>query len=256
MRRRRASAVVLLLAVVNALRPDANMTPTYELLSKRCVNLHTKLQRQVWIGITGGPGAGKSTVAEAVAAMCRDQGVKATALPMDGFHFSKEKLRELDPPDAATLLPVRGAPQTFDAEAFCAAVSAARRTGRCDAWPTYSRELSDPVDGGVVLSGDDAIVLCEGNYLLLGNLDGAEAERWRPLQFDESWFVRPAGGVPEQRNRVVERHLETWTDEKTAAWGAATAREGAEKRADANDVPNAYLVDRCRAFADLEVQSL
>ena len=123
MRRRRASAVVLLLAVVNALRPDANMAPTYELLSKRCVNLHTKLQRQVWIGITGGPGAGKSTVAEAVAAQCRELGVKATALPMDGFHFSKEKLRELDPPDAATLLPLRGAPQTFDAEAFCAAVA-------------------------------------------------------------------------------------------------------------------------------------
>ena len=54
----------------------------------------------------------------------------AQALPMDGFHFSKEKLRELDPPDAATLLPLRGAPQTFDAEAFCAAVADARRTGR------------------------------------------------------------------------------------------------------------------------------
>jgi len=256
MRRRDAAAVLLLAAVVHALQPDKNMGPTYARLAERCVNLQNKLQRQVWIGITGGPGAGKSTVAEAVAAQCRDQGVKATALPMDGFHFSKEKLRELDPPDAATLLPVRGAPQTFDAEAFCAAVSAARRTGRCDAWPTYSRELSDPVDGGVVLSGDDAIVLCEGNYLLLGNLDGAEAERWRPLQFDESWFVRPAGGVPEQRDRVVERHLETWTAAKTAAWGAATAREGAEKRADANDVPNAYLVDRCRGFATLEVESL
>ena len=232
------------------------MAPTSARLAKRCTSLHTKLQRQVWIGITGGPGAGKSTVAEAVAAKCRDLGVQATALPMDGFHFSKARLRELDPPDAVTLLPVRGAPQTFDAEAFCAAVAAARRTGRCDAWPTYSRELSDPVDGGAALSSDDAIVLCEGNYLLLGNLDGAEAERWRPLDFDESWFVRPAGGVPEQRNRVVERHLETWTDEKTAAWGAASAREGAEKRADSNDVPNAYLVDRCRGFACLEVESL
>ena len=182
--------------------------------------------------------------------------IYAQALPMDGFHFSKEKLRDLDPPDAEKLLPLRGAPQTFDAEAFCEAVAKARNTGRCDAWPTYSRELSDPVDGGAVLSDEDAIVLCEGNYLLLGKLDGAEAERWRSLQFDESWFVRPQGGVPEQRNRVVERHLETWTAAKTAAWGAASAREGAEKRADANDVPNAYLVDRCRGFACLEVESL
>jgi len=247
---------LVLLAAVDALQPDVNMRATYQRLSERCMSLHTKLQRQVWIGITGGPGAGKSTVAEAVAAMCTDQGVKATALPMDGFHFSKAKLRDLDPPDASTLLPLRGAPQTFDAEAFCKAVAAARRSGRCDAWPTYSRELSDPVDGGAALSSDDAIVLCEGNYLLLGKLDGAEAERWRPLDFDESWFVRPAGGVPEQRDRVVERHLETWSDAKTQAWGAATAREGAERRADSNDVPNAYLVDRCRAFADLEVESL
>ncbi len=256
MHRHRAATIWLLIAAARALRPDANMAATYKRLAERCVALRESKKRQVWVGITGGPGAGKSTVAEAVAQCCNDLGVRAAALPMDGFHFSKEKLRELDPPDAATLLPLRGAPQTFDAEAFCAAVAAARRTGRCDAWPTYSRELSDPVEGGVVLSGDDAIVLCEGNYLLLGKLDGAEAERWRPLDFDESWFVRPAGGVPEQRNRVVERHLETWTDAKTEAWGAASAREGAEKRADSNDVHNAYLVDQCRAFADLEVESL
>merc|ERR1712138_168603 len=106
----------------------------------------------------------------------------------------------------------RGAPQTFDAEAFCAAVADARRTGRCDAWPTYSRELSDPVDGGAVLSSDDAIVLCEGNYLLLGKLDGAEAERWRPLDFDESWFVRPAGGS------------------NGTEWWSVTSRRGATRR--------------------------
>jgi len=124
------TAAVLLLAAAQALQPDANMAPTYARLAQRCASLHTKLQRQVWIGITGGPGAGKSTVADAVARCCNDLGYRAMALPMDGFHFSKEKLRDLDPPDAATLLPLRGAPQTFDAEAFCAAVAAARRSGR------------------------------------------------------------------------------------------------------------------------------
>ena len=256
MRRYHLKTVWLLFAAARALRPDGNMAQTYQHLAKRCVALRESKKRQVWVGITGGPGAGKSTVAEAVAQCCNDLGVNAKALPMDGFHFSKAKLRELDPPDAETLMPLRGAPQTFDAEAFCAAVAKARNTGRCDAWPTYSRELSDPVDGGAALSSDDDIVLCEGNYLLLGKLEGEEAERWRPLDFDESWFVRPQGGVEEQRNRVVERHLETWTAAKTEAWGAASAREGAEKRADSNDVPNAYLVDRCRGFACLEVESL
>ena len=55
------------------------------------------------VGITGGPGAGKSTVAEAVAQCCNDLGVNAKALPMDGFHFSKEKLRELAQNFAALL---------------------------------------------------------------------------------------------------------------------------------------------------------
>ena len=106
-----------------------------------------------------------------------------------------------------------------------------------------------------MLSGEDAIVLCEGNYLLLGKLEGAEAERWRPLHFDESWFVRPAGGVPEQRDRVVERHLETWSAAKTQAWGAATAR-GRRAGLIPTTCRTRYLVDRCRAFADLEVESL
>ena len=81
MSRRRATAALVLLAAVHALRPDAGMAATYARLAERCVNLQTKLQRQVWIGITGGPGAGKSTVAEAVAQCCNDLGVRATALP-------------------------------------------------------------------------------------------------------------------------------------------------------------------------------
>jgi putative protein kinase ArgK-like GTPase of G3E family len=71
----------LLFAPARALRPDQNMAQTYLTLAKRCVALRDSKKRQVWIGITGGPGAGKSTVAEAVAARCRDLGVRATALP-------------------------------------------------------------------------------------------------------------------------------------------------------------------------------
>ena len=125
--------------------------------------------------------------------------------------------------------------------------------------------MSDPVPGGAALAGE-RLVLCEGNYLLLGSLADcadcavrAEARRWAPLlqgAFDETWFVAPAGGVDEQRARLVDRHLETWTAEKTAAWDAATPREGAERRTDANDVPNARLIDRCRPFADRLVVSL
>ena len=81
MHHHRLGTIWLLITAARALQPDARMAPTYARLAERCANLHTKLQRQVWIGIAGGPGAGKSTVAEAVAAKCRDLGVRATALP-------------------------------------------------------------------------------------------------------------------------------------------------------------------------------
>ena len=66
----------------------------------------------------------------------------------------------------------------------------------------------------------------------------------------------PAGGVAEQRSRLIARHLETWTDAKTEQWGAATAEEGAAKRTDANDVINARLIECCRPFADLVIDSV
>ena len=81
MHHHRLRTIWLLIAVARALRPDARMAATYKRLAERCIALRNSKKRQVWIGITGGPGAGKSTVAEAVAQCCNDLGVRATALP-------------------------------------------------------------------------------------------------------------------------------------------------------------------------------
>jgi len=263
-------------SAASSLQPtDANMHATYEALASRAAAAAAALPagKQWWCAIAGGPGAGKSTLAQGVADAClRAHRVRAAVLPMDGFHFSRAELKRLDPPDAATLLPRRGAPATFDAEGLGSALAAAK-DAKVAQLPTYSRELSDPVPGGAVLHPEDRIVLVEGNYLLLGRLfpSGAkaaageeaaavakEAARWRPLLplFDETWFVAPEGGVHEQRRRLVARHLETWSPAKTKAWGASTDEEGAEKRTDFNDVPNAWLVDRCRHFEDHVVLSI
>ena len=177
---------------------DAKMGATYDMLAKRAVALHEAASTpSVWIGIGGGPGAGKTTLAEAVAGRVnRAQGrACCVVLPMDGFHYSRAELRELDPPDAASYLPRRGAPWTFDAEALFACLSAAKQTGTAQL-PTYCRVASDPVgtgplnpnpnpnpnpspssspspspdlqvQGGVELLASHEIVLVEGNYLLL-----------------------------------------------------------------------------------------
>lgn len=95
------------------------------------------------------------------------------------------------------------------------------------------------------------IVLVEGNYLL--NFDAPE---WAPLQglFDEKWFIS-CSSSEEQRRRLISRHLQTWTEEKTRMWGAGEV--GAAKKADANDVLNAQFVEESsRKFADLVIESV
>jgi len=229
------------------------MTATYDRLSARLLGKLAALDQDStwWVGIGGGPGAGKSTLAASICARLNAAaGAEVSVvLPMDGFHYSRERLRELDPPEAAAFLPRRGAPWTFDAEGLCTAFAEAKAGGAATL-PTYSRVLSDPVPGGVELRRCHRLVLAEGNYLLMKH----EA-RWAPLMalWDETWFVSCASPA-EQRQRLVLRHLETWNAEKARRWGEEEM--GAAARADANDVLNMDLIAPCAEHADLQIESL
>ena len=108
--------------------------------------------------------------------------------------------------------------------------------------PTYSRELSDPVEGGVRLLKRHKLVLVEGNYLLLTD------EPWRELWdgdgalLDERWFV--ATTVDDAMARVTRRHV-----------AVGRTPEEAKARADGNDRPNGELVWASRGNADVIVPS-
>ena len=233
---------------------DSAMRPMYNTLAQHCMSKFKTISAAdgppYWVGIGGGPGSGKSTLAEAVAKLVNDDAGEeiCVVLPMDGFHYSREKLRELDPPSAAEYLPRRGAPWTFDAEGCYECFSAAKSQGEA-VLPTYSRELSDPVPGGVQLEQKHKIVLCEGNYLLMKH-----DPRWAPLDdlWDERWFIRCAD-ADAQRTRLIYRHLETWNDEKSERWGKGEV--GAAARADANDVLNMGLIAPCEEVADRVIVS-
>jgi hypothetical protein len=290
---------------------DTAMEATYDRLAKRAIDLYhsgkgTGLGGRCWIGIAGGPGAGKSTLAAAVAdKICElesrpgssKSSIQAVAIPMDGYHYTRAKLASVtqalggDIDDGTKGMSRRGAPWTFDANALARDLGAAKSSGHASL-PEYDRVLSDPVEDAVVVEESHQIVLVEGNYLILGllraeveptdntntplpasNLEkacddllcpipiGEEIRRWRDVAalWDETWFVAPPGStnaVETQRDRIIERSLETWNPSKTKAWGGKTDREAAIKRAEFNDVRNARLVECCRGYADLVVDSI
>lgn len=167
---------------------------------------------------------------------------------MDGFHYTKEKLRELDPPEAENYLLRRGAPWTMDAE-LCVELLTKARKERQGELPTYCREISDPVTGGVTLLPEHKIVLVEGLYLLM-----QDDPRWEPLQslWDEAWFVKcPSREV--QRQRLINRSLKTWSDLKIKTWGPG--KEGAAKKVDANDAKNMDIIAPSEKFADVVIEN-
>lgn len=234
---------------------DAAMHPTYQELATYLAERYLHSDKQVWIGIAGGPGAGKSTLSSHIVELINKvEENSAVVLPMDGFHYSRAELRAMgeaagSPYTYEQLLARRGSPWTFDAPSIVAKFKKARLE-RCGVLPTYSRQLSDPVPDGVELLKTHKIVLVEGNYLL--NYDDSE---WGLLQslFDEKWFIACAS-QEEQRQRLIRRHMETWTPEKTKMFGAGEA--GAAVKADSNDVMNAQFVDTHRKYADRIIISL
>jgi pantothenate kinase len=175
------------------------------------------------LGITGAPGAGKSTLAAALLAVGRCAGV----VPMDGFHYADVELVRLG------LRERKGAPETFDAEG-CAALLARVAAGETRVVaPSFERGLEQPLAGAIAVPST-GLVVTEGNYLLL------DEPRWRAVRshIDVVWHVR----VDEElrTERLVARHV---TSGKTPA----EARAWVERV----DAPNAVLVERAAARADV-----
>lgn len=263
------------------IRKDASMVPTYHKLSDELAETWKALEgKQKWIAVAGGPGSGKSTLTAALVDMvnekCRAEGAAkdvCICLPMDGFHYSRAELRSIAERNPSItfekLISRRGAPWTFDVEKLVASLKEAKEKGE-GLLPTYSRQKSDPVwEPGVRLEKHHTIVLIEGNYLLNWDFslgDSFEGQRegsslqdskiWGQLKplFDEKWFIR-CESLEKQRDRLIARHLETWTEEKTKLFGEGRSG-GAAKKADTNDVLNANFVDKHAVFATREIISI
>jgi pantothenate kinase len=206
------------------------VTSTEELVAL-AADLVADGQRRL-LGITGLPGAGKSTVSRVVAGAMGD---RVVVVPMDGFHLAQTELERLGRADR------KGAPDTFDAAGFVALLRRLRDavpgvTGTVYA-PEYRRELRNGVAGAIAVPDDVPLVLVEGNYLLLAT-DG-----FAPVasMLDRTWFVEVDEDV--RIEQLVARHVAYGkTPEAARAWTL-----GSDQR-------NAETIARSRGRADVVVR--
>jgi pantothenate kinase len=190
---------------------------------------------RVAIGLAGGPGVGKSTLAtELVTALNAKTPGIAAYVPMDGFHMRHAKL------EALGTVKDKGMPHTFEGEAFANFLEGLKAATGPVKGPGYSRAIEDVVEDQFTVPAAAKLLIAEGNYLLVANSPWWQV---RPL-LDFAAFI----DVPREkvRARLMKRHAEhgLFTEERN--------REHVERV----DLSNYDLVGRSKGRADVVLELL
>jgi pantothenate kinase len=198
-------------------------------LAARIRALADQARGRVILGIVGPPGAGKSSIAAALAA---ELGPAAVVVPMDGFHYSNAVLRALGRASR------KGAPDTFDVDGYITLLERLRHdNGRTVYAPGFDRQLDEPVAGDLAVPASARIVITEGNYLLLPDPGWDQVRRL----LDEAWYVEVDQSL--RLERLIRRHREFGKDDA-----------GAQAWATGPDEANARVIAAARAEADLIIR--
>jgi pantothenate kinase len=188
-------------------------------------------QRSV-TAIAGAPGAGKSTLADQLAAALNDgEPGSAAVFPMDGHHFDDDIL------NARGWRPRKGAPHTFDVAGFAHMLSRLRRNAEQEiAVPVFDRSIEIAKNSARMIGQSVRHLIVEGNYLLL------QQDPWIDLTdlFDTTVFL----DVPMATLRA--RLEDRWADLSPADRAA---------KLEENDLPNARLVQSDSRAAEFVLRS-
>ncbi|MDT7745200.1 MAG: hypothetical protein QOE59_4278 [Actinomycetota bacterium] len=182
------------------------------------------------LGVVGGPGAGKSTLAAAIGERTeRSHPGRVAVVGMDGWHLANSTLSRLG------RLERKGAPDTFDAAGFIAFLERFRTDTTTTIWaPEYRRGIEESVGGALEIAPEVTLLVTEGNYLLL---DDPPWDRIRGL-VDEAWSLEPDEIT--RRGRLIARHEQV-----------GRTPEEAVARADGSDAANAAVIARTAHRADV-----
>ena len=177
--------------------------------------------------LAGPPGAGKSTLAEAVVSAL---GADARVVPMDGFHYDDAIL------NAWGMRSRKGAPETFDVAGYGHLLRRLRDEDQV-AIPVFDRSLELSRGSADLVTRDHRILVTEGNYLLLNE------SPWTDLA--ELYDLTVMIDVPE--SELDRRLLDRW------AFYGKTPKE-ARAWIDGNDMPNIRRVTRGSRPADFTIR--
>jgi len=206
-------------------RGAERLSCTLDELVERARSLAAGGTRRI-LGITGAPGAGKSTVAQAIAEAL---GGQAARVGMDAFHLANQVLAAHGSRDR------KGAPDTFDPWGYAHLLHRLKTNLEPIVYaPVFDRGLEESIGSAIPVTPEVPLVITEGNYLLL------DAEGWRESreQIDEVWYLDVS--EDERQARLVRRH---------EAFGKP--HEEAEAWATGSDQRNADVVEGTRGRSDL-----
>ena len=191
------------------------------------INRQISLPSRFILAISGPPGSGKSTISSLIA---NSLGECAKIVPMDGFHFENQQLKDLN------LLHRKGSPKTFDAYGFLELIKNIKKKENLS-FPIFDRDADETIKDAETLCLKHKIIIIEGNYLLLNKHPWSDLKEY----FDLSICLEVSD--IELEKRLTDRWIENGLDPISAS-----------ARAINNDMANVSYVKKHSIHPDFRIR--